>query len=173
MKKLGIAAVLALISISLISFKKEPINHCKMIDSIVDGKIQQTQIMKNMVLLFKDSKLIPCWNSNASIDFDMPSYSNYSLKKSLFKLDLIRLMYYYNCSPQAISYLKNIKGGHFTEYELMKIKERIKPNDIEKQDSIYMAELDTFFNYTQFLDYQKRNGMDYEKNYYIDTSLLE
>jgi hypothetical protein len=54
-------------------------------------------------------------------DFGGCGYYSYSLTKSIFKIDLLRLMVFYKCSDTIL--LKNNLTGNFTEVELAIIKQ--------------------------------------------------
>ena len=160
----------------LSSFGKNDKKKCKILSKIIHSNIDKNpeiKVMKQIKYLFNQTHLIPCWNSNSSINFDLPNYTNYSLNKSLFKLDLIRLLQYFNCSKTEIQYLKNIKGGQFNRVEYLIINNRLKTPFIEMQDSIYIAEIDSFYNYKKFIDYKNVKGYNHNRDFFIDTLMLE
>lgn len=159
----------------LTSFVKNQRSNCQILRNIIHTKINkqsEARVLKQMKYLFNQTHLIPCWNSNSNIDFDVPHYYNYSLNKSLFKLDLIRLLQYFNCSKSEIEYLKSFKGGVFNKNEYTIINNRLKTTFIEQQDSIYIAEIDSFYNFLQFIEYKNKNGYNHDRDYFLDTLLL-
>lgn len=168
--------ILLIVTLLLLSsFGKNDKKNCKILSKIIHTNIDansEIKVMKQIKYLFNKTQLIPCWNSNSNLDFDLPNYTNYSLNKSLFKLDLIRLLQYLNCSKAEIQYLKNIKGGQFNKEEYQIISNRIKTPFIEMQDSIYIEEIDSFYNYQKFINYKNINGYNHERDFYIDTLIL-
>jgi hypothetical protein len=176
MRSISVFLSLLVIILLLSSFGRKICSQCKTIYSLTDTTFLKNKskdyIVKTMIKLFSKTTLVPCWHSNASLDFGQPTYPSYSLKKSLFKLDLMRLLLYYRCSDKYIKKLKNIQGGNFTADENKILNNRILTNSIRTQDSIYIQEIDSFYNYEQTKNYFKSQGIDREKDYYIDTLIL-
>jgi hypothetical protein len=116
---------------AMVSFSKEnQCNHheltgkisvCSMLSILADTANLSTIVANEECFDFIISQITNSKiRSNRYCDLSGCSYISYSMQKSLYKLDLIRWMKYYNCA--GYKDLQNTTKGNFTEKELLYIK---------------------------------------------------
>ncbi len=69
--------------------------------------------------LFNEAKIEPYWNCS----FDLCTYNNFNLHKSLYKLDILRLMRFYACKDSVR--LQSSTAGQFSDLD-KKLMEKIR-----------------------------------------------
>lgn len=95
------------------------INQCEILELLSNEKFIEKNksdfIYELMSILFRDSGLRPHWEEHKSIVYSNPTYTSYSLNKSIYKIDLLRLYRYYRCSDSTR--LKDMTTGEFSKYD--------------------------------------------------------
>ena len=107
-----------------IQLSNRKVSPCELLKQLSDSLIRFAYfqnhecINETVHLLAQKSGIYPQWRCN----FAGCAYLSYSLKKSIFKIDLLKWMRYFHC-VDTIN-LRKITGGNFSAEELKFIKDR-------------------------------------------------